>query len=338
MKNNITAFALVSGGLDSILAARIVKEQGINVIGLNFSTGFCDTIEGLLRKKYKTNDISKIEEEYGFPIEVVDVSYEYIDVLMSPRYGYGDNINPCIDCHIFMLKKAKSIMEERNGHFIITGEVVSQRPMSQFKHTLNLIEKQSGLKGMLLRPLSAKLFPPTIPEKEGWIDRENLYDISGRSRKRQIQLAIELGIESYMQPAGGCVLTESSFANRFNDLIKHKRKEIITKSDLIILKVGRHLRFSDEVKVIVGRDEKDNSYLDNFHSTLKLRTVDIPGPTTVVDGTPNNEEIQKIAAITASYSDGKNSPYVKIEINKNGITETINVKPVDKEFTEMIRI
>ncbi|MFC1558628.1 tRNA 4-thiouridine(8) synthase ThiI [candidate division KSB1 bacterium] len=338
MKKNITAFALVSGGLDSILAARIVKEQGINVIGLNFSTGFCNTIDGLLRKKYKTNDILKIKEDYEFPIEIVDISYEYLNVLMNPRYGYGENINPCIDCHIFMLKKAKSIMEERKGHFIITGEVVSQRPMSQFKNTLNLIEKQSGLKGILLRPLSAKLFQPTIPEQEGWVDREKLYDISGRSRKRQIQLAIELGIESYMQPAGGCVLTDSSFANRFNDLIKHKKKEIITKSDLELLKVGRHLRFSNEIKVIVGRDERDNSYLDKFSFALKLRTVDIPGPTTVVDGTPNNEEIQRIAAFTASYSDGKNSPSVKIEINKNGIIETINVKPVDKELMEMIRV
>ena len=338
MKKDITAFALVSGGLDSILAARIVKEQGINVIGLNFSTGFCDTIERLLRKKNKEFNVSKLEEEYGFPVEIIDISLEYIDVLFNPRYGYGDNINPCIDCHIFMLKKAKEVMEERNGSFIITGEVVSQRPMSQFKHTLNLIEKQSGLKRILLRPLSAKLFPPTLPEQEGWVDREKLYDISGRSRKRQIQLAKELGIESYMQPAGGCVLTDSSFANRFNDLIAHKEKDLINIKDLEILKVGRHLRYKDKIKIIVGRDERDNNYLDNYHCALKLRTVDVPGPTTVVDGTPNNEEIHEIAAITASYSDGKNSSSVKIEIVNNGITENIEIKPADKKFTEKIRI
>ncbi|NVM04753.1 MAG: hypothetical protein HWN67_20705 [Candidatus Helarchaeota archaeon] len=344
MKKKIKAFALLSGGLDSTLAAKIVKDQGIQVEGINFSTGFCLNMHHKSFKKRKNeiflNDASKSGERLGIPVDLIDISKEYINILLNPEYGYGTNVNPCIDCRIFMLKKARSLMDEKDASFIVTGEVVGQRPMSQFKQTLYLIEKESGLKGLILRPLSAKLLPKTIPEENGWINRDKLYDINGRSRKHQLKLARELGIKYFSQPAGGCCfLTDQNFARKFKDLINYKGKENITFKNLNLLKVGRHFRISNKTKIIVGRDEAENIYLECFSKGLmKLRTIDTAGPLTVVDGIPVNEEINLIAAITALYSDGKNENYVKIELIKDDKTEIIEVKPLDRNLIEKFRI
>jgi len=344
MKMKIKALALLSGGLDSTLAVKIVKDQGIQVEGINFSTGFCFHLHHKFFRKSKNgifiNDVLKSGEKLGISVDIMDISKEYLDVLLNPKYGYGSNVNPCIDCRIFMLKKAKNLMQKKDASFIVTGDVVSQRPMSQFRQTLFLIEKESGLRRLILRPLSAKLLPVTIPEENGWINRDGLYDISGRSRKHQLRLAREMGIKNFSQPAGGCCfLTDQNFAKKFKDLIKYKGKEGISFETLNLLKVGRHFRISDKTKIIVGRDEGENMYLECFSDGLiKFKTVDIAGPTTVVDGIPVNEEINLIAGITALYSDGENENYVKIELIKDEKTKILKVKPLDRNLLDKFRI
>ncbi len=239
-----------------------------------------------------------------------------------------------------MFKKAKKLMEEKGASFIITGEVVAQRPMSQYKQTIFLIEKKSALDGLIVRPLTAKILPETIPELKGWINRSKLFDINGRSRKRQIQLANELGISEFSQPAGGCCfLTEKAFAKRFKDLIDFVGKDNITTETLNLLKVGRHFRISEKLKIIVGRNEPENMYLECFsNKMMKFRPVDVVGPTTVADGTPDNEEINLIASINALYSDGKPGNSVKIEIEDNSEKKVINIKPFEKKLLEKFRI
>src|SRR3990170_2260758 len=211
------AISLLSGGLDSTLAARVLLDQGIELEALNFLTVFCTCTnrgETCLASQ-------KAVQGLGIPLKVFNVSNEYLGVVKHPKHGYGSNINPCIDCRVFMLKKAKQYMEETGASFIVTGEVLGQRPMSQRKDAMRLIEKEADLKGLVLRPLSAKFLPVTIPEKEGWVDREKLLNIQGRSRKPQMKLADDLGIRDYPCPAGGCLLTDPSFAKRMKDLIHY---------------------------------------------------------------------------------------------------------------------
>src|SRR4030067_1983115 len=211
------AIALLSGGLDSTLAAKLVIEQGIELEALNFITVFCNCTgrgETCLASQ-------RAVESLGIPLKVFNVSEEYLDIVKRPQHGYGSNMNPCIDCRIFMLKKAKDYMKEGSASFLVTAEVLGERPMSQRKDAMRLIEKEAGLEGVILRPLSAKLLPPSIPEKEGWIDRERLLNIQGRSRKTQIELAAFFGIQDYTCPAGGCLLTDPGFAKRIKDLMIH---------------------------------------------------------------------------------------------------------------------
>ncbi len=343
MDNNIKALALLSGGLDSTLAAKIVKEQGIQVEGINFSTGFCIELHHKnfrKRKNYIENSVLRAGELLDISVNLIDISNEYLNILLNPKYGYGTNVNPCIDCRILMLKKAKNMMNEISAQFIVTGEVVGQRPMTQFRNTLYLIEKQSGLKRLILRPLSAKLLPITIPESNGWIVRDKLFDISGRSRKEQIKLAQQMGIKEFSQPAGGCCfLTDPNFAKRFRDLIKYRGKENVTFEILNLLKVGRHFRISDKTKIIVGRNEAENMYIECFSDGfIKLKTVDIPGPFTIIDGSPDDNEINIIASIVALYSDGKDEDSVKIEFIKNEKKKIIEVKPLDKNLLDKFKI
>src|SRR4030043_1004028 len=209
------AIALLSGGLDSTLAARLVLDQGIELEALNFMTVFCTCPN----KGATCLASQKAVETLGIPLKVFNVSEEYLNVVRNPKHGYGSNMNPCIDCRIFMLKKAKVYMEESGASFIITGEVLGQRPMSQRRDAMRLIEKEAGLEGLILRPLSAQFLPVTLPEKEIWINRETLLGIQGRSRKPQMKLADHYGIRDYPCPAGGCLLTDPQFANRMKDLM-----------------------------------------------------------------------------------------------------------------------
>ena len=254
------ALALISGGLDSMLAARVVQEQGVQVEGVNFFTGFC--VEGhthAIRKQSQTrpkrNNALWVAEQLGIKLHIVDVVDEYKDVVLNPKHGYGANLNPCLDCKIFMVGKAVEKVRDWGFDFILTGEVVGQRPMSQRKQTMPVISKESGAEGLLLRPLSALNLPATKPELEGWVDRERLYGFSGRSRKPQIALARRLGIQEWAQPAGGCCfLTDANYTVKLQDLWASRQQRQYELDDILLLKVGRHIRPRPHFKLIVARD------------------------------------------------------------------------------------
>ncbi|MEW6007462.1 MAG: hypothetical protein AB1595_04845 [bacterium] len=246
------AIALLSGGLDSILAVKLILEQGIEIIALNFTSPFCQCN----RKNGCGLESKKVADLFKIPLKVERLAEEYLEMVKNPRYGYGKNMNPCIDCRILIFKKAKAYMEELGASFVISGEVLGERPMSQRRRAMEIIEQDSGLTGLVLRPLSAKLFSPTIPEKEGWVEREKLLAITGRSRKPQMKLAEDLGITDYPCPAGGCLLTDPKFASKMKDLLKYNPD--FTMNDVWLLKLGRHFRLSHLTKLIVGRNEKEN--------------------------------------------------------------------------------
>ncbi len=306
------AIALLSGGLDSTLAAKIVIEQGIELEALNFLTVFCTCTnrgETCLASQKAVNAL-------GIPLKVFNVSDEYLSVVKHPKHGYGSNMNPCIDCRIFMLKKAKAYMEETGTSFIVTGEVLGQRPMSQRRDAMRLIEKEAGLEGYILRPLSAKFLPVTIPEKEGWINRENLLGIQGRSRKPQMKLADHFGIRDYPCPAGGCLLTDPQFANRMRDLMLYTPD--FSLNDVYLLTVGRHFPLFPHVKRVVGRKEEDNKKIQTFaqEGDILLKVLHHPGPLSLLRGEPNGTEIEKAASITVRYSKAKDLKSVEVLYKK----------------------
>jgi tRNA U34 2-thiouridine synthase MnmA/TrmU len=291
------AIALLSGGLDSTLAAKLVLEQGIELEALNFLTVFCTCTnrgETCLASQ-------KAVDALGIPLKVFNVSEEYLDVVKHPKHGYGSNMNPCIDCRIFMMKKAKAYLEETGASFIVTGEVLGERPMSQRRDAMRLIEKEAGLDGLVLRPLSAKLLSASIPEKEGWVDREKLLKIQGRSRKPQIQLADHFGIRDYPCPAGGCLLTDPGFAQRMRDLNRYHPDFLL--NDVHLLKMGRHFRLSPHLKLVVGRNEEENQKIQTFsqEGDFLLKVSRYPGPLSLLRGEAKEEEIAKAAAITVRY-------------------------------------
>ena len=272
MERPTKAIAMISGGLDSTLALALVKAQGIEVKAINFYTGFCIT-ETQRRKGGRPdgtipqNEALRAAADLEVDIEYVDLSESgYLDMLVHPKYGYGATANPCVDCRIFMMRRAREIMEAEGAAFVFTGEVLGQRPKSQRRDTLRIIERDSGLDGRLLRPLSAKLLPPTIPEREGIVDRERLLDISGRSRQRQMELARALGVTDWPQPAGGCCyLTDESFSKKFFDVLDAREAtgegRRITRDDVVLLSTGRHFRLSPRAKLVVGRTEVENVLL-----------------------------------------------------------------------------
>ncbi len=292
------ALALYSGGLDSLLSVLIVKEQKVDVIALKFLTGFVSPLK---------EDDFNYAKQFDFEIREIDISEKFIEILKKPKHGYGKNLNPCIDCKILMLKEAKELMSAYKASFIITGEVISQRPMSQKKELLTVIEKESSLQGMILRPLSAKLFPPTKSEIEGVINRNLLYDISGRTRKPQIALAKKYGIEKIPQPAGGCLLTDPSFCKKVKDLMAHNE---LTLKNVELLKVGRHFRISEKCKAIVGRDEKENKLILSKYKGLFLYPSDLKGPVVLLSGDYSEKEIDITASICVYYSKRKNAEIV----------------------------
>ena len=330
------AIALLSGGLDSTLAARVMMEQGVELEALNFMTVFCTCTN----RGATCLASQKAVETLGIPLKVFNVSEEYLGVVKHPRHGYGRNLNPCIDCRIFMLKKAKAYMEESGAVFIVTGEVLGQRPMSQRKDAMHLIEKEAGLEGLILRPLSAKVLPVTIPEREGWVDREKLLNISGRTRKPQIKLADHYGIHDYPCPAGGCLLTDPGFSKRMKDVMVHDSK--FSLNDVHLLKMGRHFRFSDGVKLVVGRNEEENQKIQTFAQgeDILLKVFSFPGPLSLLRGKLNEGDIEKAAAITVHYGKGKDLG--KIEVTYKGADEdhhqSLSVSPISRGEIERLMI
>lgn len=340
----IKAIGMLSGGLDSRLAVRLIQNQGIEVTALHYYTGFCianrNRRVGRIEKPSARNEALEAGADLAVPVEVIDVAQEYMSVVLNPRYGYGAGMNPCVDCRIFMLRQAKAYMEEVGAHFIFTGEVLGQRPKSQHRHQLRTIERDSGLEGLLLRPLSAKLLPQTIPEKMGWVERDRLLAISGRGRKDQIALAAEFGIGDFPQPSGGCcLLPDPNFARRLRDFLDHYAKETVTPEQMALLAVGRHFRLDDDVKVIVGRDEGENNFLE-FAGTgqWQFRTVDHPGPVALTGDALTPMHVEQIAGLTASYSDGKNEQRVRVEASWNGDVRTLTVVPLSRNVADEWRI
>lgn len=291
------AVALISGGLDSILAARVVMDQGYAVTGLYFTSAFSKAFG-----KEQTTHAAQVSRETGIELRIIDLGQEYIDLIRNPRHGYGKNSNPCIDCKIFMLQKARSVMEELASPFIITGEVLGQRPMSQRRDTLNLIERDAGLRGQVLRPLSAALLPPTAAEGGGLINRDMLLGISGRGRTVQLQLAERYGIRAFSTPAGGCLLTDGNFSDRLRDLFRDQ--ETVTSQDVQLLTIGRHFRFDRRTKIVLGRDQRENGSLvdlagKGYHLFLP---EGFPGPSALLAGEPTPEINQAVGRLIITYS------------------------------------
>ncbi|MEE9125823.1 MAG: hypothetical protein V3U11_01660 [Planctomycetota bacterium] len=337
-RSRIIAVGLISGGLDSTLAACLLREQGLQVVGLNFSTGFCKT-DARRALNRPGEDPRRLRHEglragadADIPVEVLDIAQDYLQMVLHPKHGYGKVMNPCIDCRIFMLQRAKTYMEEIGGHFLFTGEVLGQRPMSQHSRALELIAKEVGLEGMLLRPLSARAMEPTIPEKKGWVDRSRLGDITGRSRKSQIQLAERFGVVEYPQPSGGCcMLTDQNFGRRFADLLDHTGPENVDIEDLVFLKVGRHLRLSPDVKVVVARDEVECNFLERYRNAgWAAEALDCSSPLALVEGEPDKKQKSLIAAVTARYSSGRNRHHVRVRLSRQGQEELFEVAPASE--------
>lgn len=295
------ALALMSGGLDSGLAAKLIVDQGIDVIGLHF-------VLPISSMNPEENDglRSAIEEcaKIGIPLETVQFGEEYFDLLLTPKHGHGSAINPCVDCHALMLRVAKGMMEKLGASFVLTGEVLGQRPMSQLRAKLKIVENESGLDGLLVRPLSAKHLEETIPEREGWIDREKLMGIEGRKRRAQMDMAKETGLD-YLSPAGGCLLTDKHFAKKFREHIKFSKLEM---SDFPLLKIGRHFRLPDGAKLVVGRNEPENNKIEKLvrEGDLLFVPADDKGPNGLLRGGNMDEAVVQLAGdIVASYCNGE---------------------------------
>lgn len=330
------AVVLISGGLDSALAAKIIRLQGIDVIGLAFITPFTQIHrdsslpgDGLLRK---------LGQNIGIEIEVVDVSSEYLELIKNPCFGFGKNLNPCIDCHIFMFKKAKESMLEYKANFIISGEVLGQRPMSQNRSALRKIERETGLDGLLLRPLCAQLLPPTTPEQRDWVQRSRLFNFSGRSRKPQLELARQLGLEGFSQPAGGCLLTDPGFSRRLRDLLTNQRE--LNLDDIEFLKLGRHFRLSPQAKLVLGRNQEENERLISLVQprNLLLKPMDIPGPIGILKAEIISQELLKLSAgFLARYCD-QNDGGVRISIEGDRDRKIIHCSALKPEELDVLRI
>jgi len=336
MSKQRKALALISGGLDSLLAAQVMIEQGIHVEGVNFFTGFC--VEGhthAIRKKDKDkpkrNNALWSAERLGIKLHIVDIIEEYKDVVLNPKHGYGAHMNPCLDCKIFMVKKAYEWIQENDFDFVITGEVIGQRPMSQRKDTMPVVQNESGIEDRLLRPLCGKNLPETLPEREGWVDREALYDFSGRSRKPQIALAKKFGFDDFAQPAGGCCfLTDEKYSVKLSDLWQSRGSKEYELDDIMLLKVGRHIRPIPNFKVIVAREEGEGKFLQGYRKQYPhLKIISHGGPLSLIDGDVSESEIELAARIAARYSQGRDADQVEIEYTDlEGATKTLHVAPL----------
>jgi tRNA U34 2-thiouridine synthase MnmA/TrmU len=325
----IKALALLSGGLDSTLATELILKQGIDVVALNFTSPFC------LCKKGGCG-ATEAAKQLNVPLKVVHVGDEYLKMVRKPKHGYGRNMNPCIDCRIFIVKKAKKYAKEIDASFIFTGEVLDERPMSQHFKAMKIIEEEAGLKGRILRPLSARLLPETVIEKKGLVNRKKLLDIHGRSRKPQIKLAREFNIKDYPCPAGGCLLTYKEYANKLRDLFKHKKR--CSMADVALLKVGRHFRLGEN-KIIVGRNEAENKILTSkkARNDYYFEVPDVGGPITILQGAKTKKAVRTAAALTAFYSDAKGGK-VNVNFGRENLNKSVIVPIPDRAKVESLRV
>jgi len=329
------AIALFSGGLDSALAVLLLLRQNVEVTALTFMTSFgCDLSD---RSSCGHNPFPAAQT-FGFRVKLMYLGQDYVDLVRNPPHGRGRNMNPCVDCRIMMLSQAKSFMEMAGADFVVTGEVMGQRPFSQVKTKLALTEREAGLEGRLLRPLSARLLPPTVAEQEGWVNREALLDIQGRSRKPQMELARQLGLVDYPNPASGCLLTDPGYSARLRDLFDHS--EFIDTSDLNLLRTGRQFRLSPRAKVIIGRNETDNARIESQvkFNDLVLDVPDAGSPVALLRGPVDESEVRRAAEFVARYSSARSMPLVKVDVRGNGHSETLAVVPATEDACARYRI
>ncbi|MBR9691596.1 tRNA 4-thiouridine(8) synthase ThiI [Candidatus Woesearchaeota archaeon] len=319
----IKAVGLFSGGLDSLLAIKLIQKQGIDVIAVAFRSPF------FIANQEKKKKLEKTAKTHKFKIKFIELGTDYLNMVKKPKHGHGKNMNPCIDCHAFMLKKAKAYAKKIKAKFIFTGEVLNERPMSQNRGSLNIVEKEAGLKGKLLRPLSAKLLKETEAEKKAYVDRNKLLGLNGRSRKPQFALAKKFKIKKFETPGGGCVLTYEAYSNKLRDLFKHKK--IPSLEDAKLLKTGRHFR-KGKNKIIVGRNHEENKILAK-QKGLKFEAKGVMGPTTLLTGKPTKKAIELAASLTARYSDAEED---KVAVKYNN--KEIIVNKIKEEKIKKIRI
>lgn len=316
------AIALLSGGLDSTLAVKMMLDLGIEVEALNFTSPFC-TCTG--KNSGCKSEAVRVAQEYNIPIKVMHKGVDYLEIVRNPVHGYGKGVNPCIDCRIYLLKKAKEYMAESGADFVFTGEVLGQRPMSQRRDTLRVIERESGLEGLLLRPLSARHFEPTVPEKEGWVDRDKLLAIEGRSRSVQMKMAEDLDVKNYPCPAGGCLLTELSFVPKIKDVFAHCGE--LDQRDFRLLKTGRHFRISPVSKAIMGRSEGDNDQLESIRQPgeAALTWLDGNTPVAIIVGAQDETNFKLSARIMLRYTKAEPGSECRIELRLNDSKEIFSV-------------
>ena len=316
------AIALLSGGLDSTLAVKIMLDLGIEVEALNFTSPFC-TCTG--KNSGCKSEAVRVAQEYNIPIKVMHKGADYLEIVRNPVHGYGKGVNPCVDCRIYLLKKAKEYMLESGADFVFTGEVLGQRPMSQRRDTLRVIERESGLEGLLLRPLSARHFEPTVPEKEGWVDRDKLLAIEGRSRSVQMKMAEDLDVKNYPCPAGGCLLTELSFVPKIRDVFDHS--EELNLRDFRLLKTGRHFRIGSESKAIMGRSETDNNQLEHIrqHGEAALTWLDGNTPVAIIIGEQDDDLFKLSARILLRYTKAEPGAVCRMELRLNDSRQVFSV-------------
>ena len=302
------ALCVFSGGLDSMLAAELIRAQDIDVQAFFFETPF-----------FSSQKAEKSARSLNLPFKVVDITQRHLEIVRNPKHGYGGNMNPCIDCHILMFRIAGEMLKSEEAHFVVTGEVLGQRPLSQNKQSLSLIAVESGIQDLLLRPLSAKHLPLTVPEEKGWVDRDELMDFQGRSRKPQMELAGLLKIKEYPSPGGGCLLTEKAFSQRLKDLFHSEENP--GRKEIELLKLGRHFRIGPHTKAVVGRNKVENQNILALaeDKDLLLTSATVPGPTTLLLGDCSKKSLELAATITAAYSDAAEREDVPVRvINRTG--------------------
>jgi len=331
------AVALLSGGLDSTLAVKMMIEQGIEVHALNFTSAFCTCNSGGAHKGGCKSEAKRVADEFNIPVKLMVKGLDYVEIVRNAKHGYGKGMNPCVDCRIYLFKAAKEYMAEIGASFIITGEVVGQRPMSQRRENFKTIDKESGLIGLVLRPLCARHLEPTVPELTGMVDREKLLAFAGRGRRDLMDLAKELDVNDYPCPSGGCLLTDKIFSKKVKDLL-HGKKDVTLK-DLAVLKSGRHFRYQG-VKVVVGRDEADNVKLKNLVQPGEtfLEPVDFPGPVAIVSGAPNGA-LGFAASLILRYANAKTGGSGRVRAVCGEHSEEFSVSdPAPEKVIEETRI
>lgn len=329
------AIALLSGGLDSTLAVLTMQRQGIDITAVTFLTHFgCDISDSSSCSK----NPFPAAEKFGFEVKLCHLADKFIDIVKNPKYGHGKNMNPCVDCRILMLREAKELMHMVGAEFIITGEVLGQRPMSQRRDSFPVIDREAGLAGYVLRPLSAKLMNLTIPEKTGLVNRDMLHGFAGRSRRPQMALARELDLSDYPMPAGGCLLTEPNYSYRLKELLNHNPDPSL--NDLHLLRVGRHFRPSTSCKIIVGRNEAENQSIEALgeHYGYLFTVEGFGSPTTLLSGEGAEGLIPLAAALCARYSDAKCLPSVEVTVRRGPAVSFVTVPPAQEEDIESYRV